>query len=75
MRIVGIIEFMKTKRIQKLIGSPGWYIFLGLAFGWVGTAGASEVVRNRLFVAGLIMVFVMGIAELVHFLRRKPHDA
>jgi hypothetical protein len=58
----------------KLIGSPGWYIFLGLAFGWIGTAAASETWRNRLFIVGLIMVLIMTIAEMVYHVRRSsPH--
>ena len=73
--MLGILEFMKTKRTFKLIGSPGWYIHQGLAFAWVGTAGASEDWRNRLFVIGLVMVFVMTTAEAVHFMRRKQASA
>jgi len=48
---------------------------LGLAFGWVGTAGASEAWRGRLFVAGLVLVLVTGAIELVSHIKRRQPDA
>jgi len=63
---------MKT---HKVIGSAGWHIMLGLAFGWVGTAGASEAWRGRLFVAGLVLVLVTGAIELVSHIKRRQPDA
>jgi hypothetical protein len=72
---LGAFEFMTNMRANKVIGSPGWHTFLGLAFGWVGMAGASEAWRNRLFIAGLILIFVMGNTEIVQFMRRRPENA
>ena len=68
-------SFMMTKQTSKVIGSPGWHLILGLAFGWVGTAGASELWRNRLFIAGLITVCLMGITELVYRACTGSHNA
>lgn len=63
---------MKT---HKFVGSAGWHVLLGLAFGWVGTAGASEAWRNRLFVVGLVLVFAMGAIEMVSYIKRKHQAA
>ena len=48
----------------KFFDSPASHILLGLALGWIGTAGASQVARDRLFWIGLGLIAVVAPLEL-----------
>ena len=50
---------MLKRNLTNFIGSPPWYVFQGLFYGWIGTAGASDRTRSGLLIVGLAMIFVM----------------
>jgi hypothetical protein len=50
---------MSRRQITNFIGSPPWYVFQGLFYGWIGTAGASDHTRSWLFCVGLGMILLM----------------
>jgi hypothetical protein len=45
-------------RRLKSGGLPPWALLQGVAFAWIGTAGASEATREKLFWAGFALIAV-----------------
>jgi hypothetical protein len=43
----------------RYVGLPAWAMLEGVAFAWIGTAGASEATRAKLFWAGFVLLAVM----------------
>jgi hypothetical protein len=39
-------------------GMPPWAMLQGVAYAWIGTAGASDAIRTRLFWAGFALIAV-----------------
>ena len=45
-------------RRLKSCGLPPWAMLQGVAFAWIGTAGASDATRTKLFWAGFALIAV-----------------